>query len=409
MALRDRLRTAASAALDATVGASPTTAPVAAPPTPPTPVEEESWREAQTRLDSLLSTATGMGVAAQDKGATITVDTARAALTDQQLTTLTKYNGYIVDYFDKLEDVATGYGWALNIDQTRSEALREDEIRLDLHARVGAAFRSGQEHGGALILPVVDDGATDLREPLDPSRVTKVHALHVFTFDEFSPVEFETSLLEPGFRLPRLWQINPKNAGWAATRGAQDAGPYNASASGASLVVHTSRVLYFRGKQTNPTDRAAKGGRDASVIQHLWDALKALGGVDAGAATMAQEMNFDVIQIAGLSRMEASNAWASILTRFKEGHRFAGEGRPTAPGEALLRLPYPRTRWRREGRAREGATCFQPHRHVDTQADVGHGPPRRGARHHVPRQRRPVPGRDSRGPLRQGHAAHWPG
>ena len=317
MALRDRLRTAASAALDATVGASPPTAPVAAPPTPPTPVEEEAWREAQTRLDSLLSTATGMGVAAQDKGATITVDTARAALTDQQLTTLTKYNGYIVDYFDKLEDVATGYGWSLNIDQTRSEALREDEIRLDLHARVGAAFRSGQEHGGALILPVVDDGATDLREPLDPSRVTKVHALHVFTFDEFSPVEFETSLLEPGFRLPRLWQISPKNAGWAATRGAQDAGPYNASASGASLVVHASRVLYFRGKQTTPTDRAAKGGRDASVIQHLWDALKALGGVDAGAATMAQEMNFDVIQIAGLSRMEASNAWASILTRFK--------------------------------------------------------------------------------------------
>jgi phage-related protein (TIGR01555 family) len=316
MALKDRIKTAARVALDAATGAEPSPGVRVDAASEPLEPPEQPWREAQSRLDSLISTATGMGVAAQDKGATVTVDTARTALTDRQIDTLTTYNGYVVDYFDKLEDVATGFGWSLQIDRNKSEALREDEKRLNVHDSVGEAFRSGQEHGGAILLPVVDDGSTrpeDLLTPLDPSAVTHVHALHVFHWDEISVVDYETSMLDPAFRAPKIWELAPKNAGWVSP-GSED-GPYRDA--GHSIKIHHSRVLYFRGQRTEPFKRALNGGRDASVVQHLWDALKSLGGVDAGAATMAQEMNFDVIQIAGLSRMEASSAWNAILTRFK--------------------------------------------------------------------------------------------
>ncbi|UCC71314.1 MAG: DUF1073 domain-containing protein [Gemmatimonadota bacterium] len=269
-------------------------------------------------MDSLLNTATGMGVAAQDKGASTSVDVARTALTNRQLTTLLTFNGYVVDYFDKLEDVATGFGWSLQVDKQKSDALHEDEERLDVYSRVGEAFRSGQEYGGCLLLPVIDDDATtpeDLLRPLNPESVTRVHALHVFHWDEFIPVDYETSMLDNGFREPKTWRITPKNAGWIPPADESGFGPWETTSRG--FTIHHSRVLYFRGMRSKPYERAANGGRDRSVVQHLWDALVGIGGVDAGAATMAQEMNYTTIKVAGLGRMEASSAWSTILTRFK--------------------------------------------------------------------------------------------
>jgi phage-related protein (TIGR01555 family) len=141
-----------------------------------------------------------------------------------------------------------------------------------------------------------------LEQPLNPERVGELSALQVFDAWEARPVEWERNLREPGYRLPKIWNI---------------------SADGISARVHASRVLLFRGAKRSTSQmrwgRTGNGMPDNSVLQAVWDEIQRLTSTMQGGAVLAQELSESVIKVEQMPAKttgDEASAFRTLLARF---------------------------------------------------------------------------------------------
>ena len=222
----------------------------------------------------------GLG-GSRDSGAMARPNTSRDHLSTEELEALLR--GTVYRRIVSLPAVwGTTKGWAVTDDTDDEKPLQDEMRRLKVRQAVREADQWARAFGEARIWPIVDDGKQDLRQPLDPARVKKIHRLEVLDFRDLTPVEYETDARRGRMGEPSLFLVSPRRR-----------------AALSSQYVHASRLLRFYGDELPPSTIRTDWGADA-IGQTLWDGLRNTSQVSSGGAKLAQELSVAVFKLAKL-------------------------------------------------------------------------------------------------------------
>lgn len=266
-----------------------------------------------TRGDSVYNPRTGLGMA-NDKGAAARPNVTRVPLSPGECDTLYRFNAYARKYVELLPSEGVRKGWKINDETQDTDPLATEANALHMRARVWQAAVWARVHGGALIVPVLEedvpaefmrDGRIDeawYQQPLELERVRAVKNLIVVDRYAASAIRYEGDLESPNFLGVKLWQITPQAAAGIV----------------ASRVYHESRVIQFRGAELSPSLRTSNSGFDDSVFQASWDPIRNLTSMEQVGATLAQELNIAVFKINSLQGRQLSDQAALFDARMTE-------------------------------------------------------------------------------------------
>lgn len=240
---------------------------------------QQQPRRRRLTADSIQSMLTGMGIAGTDK----TRDTRPGHpvwLTLEEMETLPTVDAIIRAAVHAVPEDALGQGWRVD-SGTRRDVTADLDDQLLLVERLIELDSNARQYGGALALVVTD--AQDLAEPLGEGP-HEVHAVHVFTGREITPIGWEPDLRSPGWALPSMWSIHPLRQGLGIYK------------SGLSRV-HASHVVYMPGLPRPRSQIMPFLGLDLSVPQAYWERARDLGLVMNSAAILAMEHGMAVLNI----------------------------------------------------------------------------------------------------------------
>jgi phage-related protein (TIGR01555 family) len=248
------------------------------------------------RQDSTINPWTGFGDPTRDKGSVARPNIRDPGLTQDELLALWDKGGLARRMIELLPDRAIRKGWSV------PDIPTEEEERLHLYDRFAEAWKMGDLWGGALLLMVTEDDVPMqfrgygqewrwLQEPLNPQRVGQLNALQVYDAREAMPFLYDGDIRSPNYRQPLLWQITDRGVGGI----------------GRSILVHHSRVLWFRGAKRPPSQvgMARWGGGtmpDDSILQALWAEIRRLTETLQGGAILAMEIRQKVLKVSGLEK-----------------------------------------------------------------------------------------------------------
>lgn len=252
--------------------------------------------------------------------------------------------GYFRRIVDLLPAESTRCGWSVNLspetesDPTKArDALRDEDRRLRVRHVMRTADSMARLHGGALVLMVTSErkgsgsiglvGRNRYAEPLDPSRVVEVRALHVFTRDEATVYKWNEDPTSPDYRAPEVWQITPRTG--------------SVEGLGAGALVHASRVVYLPGHELPPHLRLEEDGFDDPVIEAYRDAIADKEAIDRAGALAASRLEVAILKVKGLADKKGSDldgffarkmrtlarSWSSLgVMLIGEGDEFTRQG-----------------------------------------------------------------------------------
>ena len=260
--------------------------------------------------DTLENLITGLGIAGRDKtrGRAWFVSEMSRAQCDAA------YRGdwlarKIVD-IPALDSTREWRGWRAEKDDI--EALEREEKRLRVKARTHEAMRLARLDGGSVIFIGVT-GDTELMEPLDPERLGlgSLGYLHVANRWDVGHGGLIRDVTSPWYGEPEYWSIIMDN--------------------GATVQVHPSRVLIFRGNERPDIWQSGHPWGD-SVLQATGDAIKDANGAAQTIGSILAEAIVDVINVPGLgNQLSTAEGTARLQKRFGLMRQMKG-----AMGVALL-------------------------------------------------------------------------
>jgi uncharacterized protein len=287
-------------------------APALPQPAGPAPAEQ--------RYDSsIVNMITGLGDPTRDKGAS-TLPVLRRQLPDQYLSNLYGGNGLARRIVNVRPERACRKGWT-------APKIGNEERRLLMWPKTQDAMQWGDLFGGGSLLLVTEDDVPRgrfrqqpwlwLAQPLDLRRVQRLHAIQAFDAIEAWPVEYETSLQEPGYRAPSLWQFS--------------------TGDGFTALVHGSRVAHFRGARRPPSELRGGFGRwgrmpDDSILQAVYDEIARLVQTMQAGATAAQELRESVLQLGNFAALQVGDegklmrGYLSVIAQMKNALGFTVTG-----------------------------------------------------------------------------------
>ncbi len=287
-----------------TLGLAGTALPPSLPPRPPSRPSAAPSPKPPSRLDSILNTLTGFG-GSRDKAQPGRPNPNDTPLALGELDLLYKHNGYARRIVDLPARDATRKGWHVQDPSRDTDPMQSEDQRLQIVATLRDALRISRLHGGALILLVckehTPDGAPpDLTQPLLAANLIQVERLVVLDGTEFSPLRWDSDPHSSNFRRPELWSISPNSGSQSPLTGKS---------------VHWSRCLYVAGTWLPARMRIANQGRDQSVLQAAWEAIRNLTTIDQSGAIHSQELSIPVLKLADLEAHSASEQAAAFNLR----------------------------------------------------------------------------------------------
>lgn len=152
--------------------------------------------------------------------------------------------------------------------------------------------------GGALLLGA-DDGASSMMEPLNLRNLKAVRWLTALNKQEVYAEKYYEDPAQPRFGEVEFWRIQPQMG------------------SGASVTVHESRLLLFKGICISRRQVYSNQGWGDSVLLRAYDTIRDFASGYGGAASLLQDFSQAVYQIEGLSDMIADNQDNLISERFR--------------------------------------------------------------------------------------------
>lgn len=174
-------------------------------------------------------------------------------------------------------------------------AMKAEEKRLDVRAKVFEAAWKGRLFGGAAIYIGTDQEAS---EPLnvDAIKLGGLKYLTVLARNELIAGELEQDPLSPFYNRPK---------------------DYTISGSTSQVVIHPSRLVLFNGK-TKPDPKLSTGasfGWGNSSLKSVHDTIAQSGGAFASVASLVFEANVDVIGIPDLMDNIGDKEYESALIK----------------------------------------------------------------------------------------------
>ena len=248
--------------------------------------------------DGLVNTMSGMGTAADKSAFGTFCKVARSYDELSQLYSSTSIARKVVDIIPgdmtrewrSLEDSG--------LDPKKIEAFELEETLLDIKRKVRRALKFARLHGGALLIPIIENGDTDLRVPFNVNSVKKgmFKGLNVVEA-EFAPAAgvITQDPTSPNYLMPEFYSIT---------------GTTNTE-------IHHSRVIRFDGLELPRREFLANRWWHQSVLDSVYNDLQNAILTSNSIAGLMHELNLDILSVKGLSNALASGQEAQITKRFE--------------------------------------------------------------------------------------------
>lgn len=258
------------------------------------------------RNDSFVNYITGFGTDA-DKGAASRVAIDIPRLEYSECSSLYRNNGYARTYADIYPYEATRKGWHLDGIEEEDpllDVIQKFEEDFSVYDHVKKALTYGGVFGRGAILIITKDVRNEqsLREPL-PDRPGEILSLIPLECrEELVADTIDNDIRSKTFLQPILWRCQPKSS----------------VGSVGQFVVHSSRLIFFRGAEVTPDILSENQGIEDSIFQAAHDALRQISTVDQALTAAANELQFSVFKVSGLESQLASDTEAEFINRMKE-------------------------------------------------------------------------------------------
>lgn len=244
-----------------------------------------AWFKDQIREDGWFSLVTGLG-GARDRSTS--VRPIFQAIDDPTIEALYLGNGIAGTIVDCVPDDAIGSGIC-----TGSEALDQALRRTGAIDRAGEAWRWGRAYGrGAVYVGLSDRlGAQSSPVALEAIEPGDLSFLEAVDGIDLTPSRFEASRSSASYGRPSHYWISGARIGQE---------------------IHASRLIFFGGALTPARIKINRSGKDLSVLQRPYDALRDEGASNAAVIAAFQDLSQAVFKIKDLVTMIA-NGQASVL------------------------------------------------------------------------------------------------
>jgi phage-related protein (TIGR01555 family) len=269
------------------------------PPTPPSSLQLVHAHQGRThaRVDAWKHALTGLG-GSRDKS-THAEFCATHILTGPELDALYLGSDLAARIVDAVPQEAFREGFGIEGDE--DGAVKEVADRFNLIEVGTEADTWGRLFGGGFVL--IGTGELDPPIPLDDEAVAPGEVLYLDVLD-CQEVQLQRTVTDPrraDFGQPEFYLV---------TRNASD----GASAFG-SFMVHASRLVHFPGVKATRTVKARTQGCDLSVLQRVWEVLRAAGQNWQSASLAMQDLSQAVFKVKNLVSMIANGERENLLER----------------------------------------------------------------------------------------------
>jgi len=156
----------------------------------------------------------------------------------------------------------------------------------------------GRLFGGSLIVMVINDGASSMEEPLNPSRIKSVEALRVYDKTDVSVLETNNDPLSANYEKPVIYSV------------AGDSGSYR---------IHASRTIRFGGIDTDRKNKRTLNGWDQSALQPVYSKLMSYFSVLGDGEQIMDEFVIGVLSMKNLMQLSQTKDGEKVVQRRLEG------------------------------------------------------------------------------------------
>jgi uncharacterized protein len=269
----------------------------------PTPTEAADTALAKlleagrTKLDGWMSAVTGLGMAYADKASSY-VFVRPPLLTPKEASDLYHFDDFAhiivsavpedatregIQVLRQTEQGAAGDDIEVSKAQEQAKLVEDRLVDLDALAATRDAMIWARCMGGAGILGIFDGGGLP-DEPLAEEQIKRVITLRVIDREDVSPHTYYREGPKTGY--PETYYLNNTANGGVV--------------QATTVIIHESRVIWFRGASTSPKERAQNQGWDHSVLQRAWPVIQQVNSGWLSVIHMMQDMSQAVIKLMGL-------------------------------------------------------------------------------------------------------------
>lgn len=275
------------------------TTPQDTPPKAPRKVVPVS--EYQARFDGWANILTQMGYAGRDKR--MAGRMTATLLEYEQLEQLWRGDDVAARAIEVVprEMLRQGFGLRIPDDKKVSTAKKITAQLDDLKAseRLYDGLCNERAFGGGAVLVGADDGASSMMQPLNLKALKAVRWLTALNKQEVYAEKYYEDPAQPRFGEVEFWRIQPQMG------------------AGASVTVHESRLLLFKGICISRRQVYSNQGWGDSVLLRAYETIRDFAQGYGGAAALLQDFSQAVYQIEGLSDLIADNQDNVIQERFR--------------------------------------------------------------------------------------------
>lgn len=291
-----------------------------------------AWDAFSKRFDVWQNGLTGYGTTRDKTQATIFVGDNR--LSDQYLDDVYHNDHIAAKICDLIPRMAMRQGFCVEIDEGQAEAkaLEKAAKVLGIGPKIVSAHIGGRRSGGGAIFVGADDGL-DPSEPLREDSIRSIRSLQViekrFLFPE---TWYSNDIDDPNFGTPevfRVFNILPGQA-MAMTQ--------------TNILIHSSRLVLFRGAETSILRRRQNWGWDDSVLQRCYEEIRQGQSAWQSVTQLLADASQGVYTIKNLIGMIASNNLTPLMMRMGLVDQQRSSGRMLLvdqEGEKFERVPTP--------------------------------------------------------------------
>lgn len=253
---------------------------------------------AEVKSDGWQNALTGLGTQAKDRQMSTTMMRS-AILQEGVLNSLYLDDGMAKRIVDLPVHDMVREGFEVEGD---TDKIMEKEFRkAKMMTHIVRALKWSRIHGGAAIILGVDDGASDLMQPLNERNIRKIDFVRVFSrwrVNVYSDDLYKDPMLS-NYGTPQFYTINPINA-WVPTQ---------------QYKVHDSRIIIIDGEDIPEQLRQSNQNWGASIYQFGFNRIRGLAEAFMSIDHILAEFVIGVLKVNNLSSLMMSGKEKHIKDR----------------------------------------------------------------------------------------------
>lgn len=251
-------------------------------------------KKPEFKSDAWLNPLSGLGIPGQDKSAT-NIYRSCNFLSYAEMDMLYRSDGLTRRIIDIVASEMLRQGWEIEGDPQSELASQLED--MNAYHKLNTLIQSARLYGGAILIMGINDGRA-LDEPVNENNIKSVDWMHVFDRYQINIVceSIDKDLNSQNYGYPSEYQVNDIT-------------------TGATFVVHSSRILRMDWNNVSARQRATNQGWGDSILVSIYEELKNYGSAYANLTAIVQDFINGVLKMPGLSQALGSTCTQNDILR----------------------------------------------------------------------------------------------